>query len=201
MPGRASPTRSSWSWRIGERTAPAPSQRTPLDRLCLRDEGISEAGQSSDNRQTFAHNRQIALVTKATPSLALARWRATLALSLVGPLDLSEKLPALLSEAVPLLAASGLVGDGHLDEPGIQKGIQDLVPELGAASTSCGGHEIHQRLFVTTLTQDLDLVPTQCLTMATLVARIATDVRTPIWSRSHARCQHCRCTGWEPRPS
>ena len=42
---------------------------------------------------------------------------------------------------VLLLAAAGLVGNGHLNESCFQHGIQDLVPELSSVGSACDSHE------------------------------------------------------------
>ena len=65
-----------------------------------------------------------------------------------------------LRKQVFLLAAARLVGDGHLQQSGIEKRVQDLVPKLGTVGPFGYFHQIADGPLFLALVQDFDLVPT-----------------------------------------
>ena len=74
-----------------------------------------------------------------------------------------QELAAGGREPVLLVAAGGLVGDGHHQPSGVEQGLHDLVPELGAVAPAGVRHDLAYRLSGKAVTQNLDLVPTWCL--------------------------------------
>ena len=70
--------------------------------------------------------------------------------------QLFRHLPALVNQAVALLAASQLVGNCHFVKTFFQQGIQDLVPELGAACSPGDCHKADYRFAFQAVTENLN---------------------------------------------
>jgi hypothetical protein len=79
--------------------------------------------------------------------------------SCISPLQRKNCTP-FLGKPVFLLAAARLVGNGHLQQSGIEKRVQDLVPKLGAVGPFGYFHQIADGSRFPALVQDFDLVPT-----------------------------------------